>query len=162
MSQSKKSSSNVAMTTNLLSKVEQMHRRAQERLEAEKPIQSMLDFDEVDEFNDAANGKRERLKLLPVRHVERDFFLCDMFDYAMKDDRASMEAPIFTLSTKPDLSIWHWENKDSSRSVKVYTSVKGRATQFDKNVLIFVVSQMTKAPNGVLAADRWNSSISKR
>jgi hypothetical protein len=48
-------------------------------------------------------SKRE--KLLSVRHVERDFFLCDMFDYAMKDDGASMEAPIFTLATHPDLTV---------------------------------------------------------
>lgn len=96
---------------------------------------------------DAANAKRERSKLLPVRHVERDFFLCDMFDYAIKDDGASMEAPIFTLATKPDLAVWNWASKDSSRSVEVYPSVKGRATQFDKDVLIFVVSQMTEALN---------------
>lgn len=116
----------------------------------------MLDFDATDippEIEDAgveiemANLKRERTKLLPVRHVERDFFLCDMFDYAMKDDGVSMEAPIFTLSTKPDLSVWQWESKDSSRSIEVYPSVKGRATQFDKDVLIFVVSQMTEALN---------------
>lgn len=40
--------------------------------------------------------------LVKVRHPNRDFFLADLFDYAMKDDGASMEAPIFTLSTKPD------------------------------------------------------------
>jgi plasmid replication initiation protein len=96
---------------------------------------------------EAINVKRERSKLLPVRHVERDFFLCDMFDYAMKDDGASMEAPIFTLATKPDLAVWNWKSKDSSRSVEVYPSVKGRATQFDKDVLIFVISQMTEALN---------------
>jgi len=95
---------------------------------------------------DEANVKRERSKLLPRRH-ERDFFLCDMFDYAIKDDGASMEAPIFTLATKPDLAVWNWKSKDSSRSVEVYPSVKGRATQFDKDVLIFVVSQMTEALN---------------
>jgi plasmid replication initiation protein len=95
---------------------------------------------------DGANVKRERSKLLPMRH-ERDFFLCDMFDYAIKDDGASMEAPIFTLATKPDLAVWNWKSKDSSRSVEVYPSVKGRATQFDKDVLIFVVSQMTEALN---------------
>ena len=93
------------------------------------------------------NTKRERSKLLPARHIERDFFLCDMFDYAMKDDGASMEAPIFTLATQPDLSVWHWESKDGNRSVTVTPSVQGRATQFDKDVLIFVVSQMTEALN---------------
>lgn len=85
--------------------------------------------------------------LLPARHANRDFFLADLFDYAMKDDGVSMEAPIFTLSTKPDLSTWSWQSKDGDRNVEVYPSVKGRATQFDKDVLIFVISQMTEALN---------------
>jgi plasmid replication initiation protein len=95
----------------------------------------------------AGSEKRGRSKLLPVRHIERDFFLCDVFDYALKDDGVSMEAPIFTLSTKPDLSIWSWKSKDGNREVEVTPSVKGRATQFDKDVLIYVVSQMTEALN---------------
>lgn len=92
-----------------------------------------------------AKGKRERL--LPARYVDRDFFLCDMFDYALKDDGASMEAPIFTLSTRPDLSVWNWKSKDGNRAVTVTPSVLGRATMFDKDVLIYVVSQMTEALN---------------
>ena len=95
----------------------------------------------------ASPQKNKRNQLLPARHVDRDFFLCDMFDYAMKDDGVSMEAPIFTLSTKPDLSIWKWSSKDGNRSVEVYPSVKGRATQHDKDVLIFIISQMTEALN---------------
>ena len=95
----------------------------------------------------AGSEKRGRSKLLPARHIERDFFLCDVFDYALKDDGVSMEAPIFTLSTKPDLSVWHWRSQDGSREVTVTPSVQGRATQFDKDVLIYVVSQMTEALN---------------
>jgi hypothetical protein len=99
-----------------------------------------------------ANSQKEkaqskRRNLLPIRHLNRDFFLCDLFDYAIKDDGASMEAPIFTLATKPDLTEWHWESKDGSRSITVTPSVKGRATQFDKDVLIYVISQMTEALN---------------
>jgi hypothetical protein len=86
-------------------------------------------------------------KWLPARHQNRDFFICDLFDYALKDDGASMEAPIFTLSTKPDLSIWEWASQDGSKYIKVYPSVLGRATQFDKDVLIYVISQMTDALN---------------
>jgi plasmid replication initiation protein len=91
--------------------------------------------------------KNNRGKLLPVRHLNREFFLCDLFDYALKDDGASMEAPIFTLTTKPDTSIWHWESKDGSRSVTVTPSVLGRATQLDKDILIYIISQMTEALN---------------
>jgi plasmid replication initiation protein len=85
--------------------------------------------------------------LLPARYANRDFFLADLLDYAMKDDGVSMEAPIFTLSTKPDLSTWNWKSKDGNRSIEVFPSIKGRATQFDKDVLIFVVSQLTEALN---------------
>lgn len=85
--------------------------------------------------------------LVKVRHPNRDFFLADLFDYAMKDDGASMEAPIFTLSKKPDLSIWTWTSKDGNKSIKVAPSVLGRATQHDKDVLIYVVSQLTEALN---------------
>lgn len=85
--------------------------------------------------------------LLPVHHPNRDFFLCDLFDYALKDDGVSMEAPIFTLATKPDTKVWHWESKDKTRSVTVTPSVLGRATQHDKDLLIYVVSQITEALN---------------
>lgn len=133
-------------------RLEQIRLRAQARA-ARSQEQAALDLDAappqavivVAAAPDNARGGRP--KLLPVRHVERDFFLCDMFDYALKDDGASMEAPIFTLATKPDLSVWRWTSKDASRSVTVTPSVQGRATQFDKDVLIYVVSQMTEALN---------------
>lgn len=94
----------------------------------------------------SAGGKAKR-GLLPVHHPNRDFFLCDLFDYALKDDGVSMEAPIFTLATRPDVSVWHWESKDGNRAITVTPSVLGRATQFDKDLLIYVVSQMTEALN---------------
>jgi hypothetical protein len=111
-----------------------------------------LDFPTVEEperidkkFKPAAES--DKAGLIRVRHPNRDFFLADMFDYALKDDGASMEAPIFTLSTKADLSVWRWVSKDGNRSVKVAPSVLGRATQHDKDVLIYVVSQLTEALN---------------
>ena len=61
--------------------------------------------------------------LMPVHHPNRDFFLCDLFDYALKDDGVSMEAPIFTLATKPDTSVWHWDSKDGARAITVTPSV---------------------------------------
>ncbi len=132
----------------LLAKVAEIAKRAK----ASPRNQTALDLGTQDvsppqTAEQSASSKRERAKLLPVHHPDRDFFLADIFDYAMKDDGASMEAPIFTLSTKPDVSEWHWESKDGSKSVTVTPSIKGRATQFDKDVLIYVVSQMTEALN---------------
>ena len=85
--------------------------------------------------------------LTRLRYPNRSFFLCDFFDYALKGDHASMEAPIFTLSTNPDLAIWHWKSQDGKRSVTVTPSVLGRATQHDKDVLIFLISQLTESLN---------------
>jgi len=93
------------------------------------------------------SARKGALGLMPVHHPNRDFFLCDLFDYALKDDGVSMEAPIFSLATRPDTTIWHWESKDGLRAITVTPSVKGRATQFDKDLLIYVVSQMTEALN---------------
>ncbi len=92
-------------------------------------------------------AKLARAKLLPVRHLDRDFFLCDLFDYSLKDDNASMEAPIFSLAIKPDKDEWHWASKDGTRQVQVIPSVRGRATQMDKDVLIYIISQLTEGLN---------------
>ena len=97
----------------------------------------------------ASRGAAQQLGrgLLRVRHPNRDFFLADLFDYALKGDGASMEAPIFTLATKPDLSIWEWHSKDGSKSVRVMPSVLGRATMHDKDILIYCCSQMVEGLN---------------
>ena len=104
---------------------------------------------EVEEGGDLVEEEDEQPErgLIRQRHPNRDFFLADLFDYALKDDGASMEAPIFTLATRPDLSVWKWRSKDGSKSVQVTPSVLGRATQHDKDVLIYVVSQMVEGLN---------------
>ena len=40
--------------------------------------------------------------LLPDRHPNQDFFVCDILDAVPKDDMASMEHPVLSLSTQPD------------------------------------------------------------
>lgn len=85
--------------------------------------------------------------LARVKHFVRDFFLADLVDYSIKDDHVSMEAPIWSLSTKKDLSVWEWKSADEKRQIQVVPSVLGRATMHDKDVLIFVISQLTEAMN---------------
>lgn len=79
--------------------------------------------------------------------IEPAFFLADMVDYAMKDDQASMEAPLFSLSTKEDRRLWRWTSGDGKKTVEVAPGFYGRATQHDKDVLIFCTSQLVAALN---------------
>ena len=85
--------------------------------------------------NDAdsvGENTKERSPLLPIRH-ERDFFVCDVFDAAIKGDSASMEHPIFSLSKKPDLKTRRYEN--GSSWIEVRPGSKGLATVFDRDIL---------------------------
>jgi plasmid replication initiation protein len=66
---------------------------------------------------------------------------------SFKDDIASMEAPIFSLSTKPDHMLWSWTSVDGKKSVTVAPGYFGRATQHDKDVLIYCASQIIAAIN---------------
>lgn len=83
--------------------------------------------------------------LLPDRHPTGDFFVCDLFDVSPKDDLASMEHPIFSLSTRPDRRILSYDHNGAT--VEVTPSVKGRATIHDKDILIYCVSQLMAAMN---------------
>ncbi|ORE90119.1 plasmid replication initiator protein-like protein [Stappia sp. 22II-S9-Z10] len=80
-----------------------------------------------------------RNPLLPVRHTQPDFFVCDIFDATPKGDQASMEHPLFTLSTKPDLQ--PREYRQGSTFVKLTPSTIGLATVHDRDVIIYALSQ---------------------
>ncbi len=75
----------------------------------------------------------------------RDFFLCDIFDPVPKGDMGTMEHPVFSLSTRPDRRILSYTH--NGVEVTVTPSVKGRATIFDKDILIFCTSQLMAAIN---------------
>lgn len=81
---------------------------------------------------------------LPVG-AQADFFACDIFDTLPKDDLASMEHPLFSLATRPDLQILHYAHNGTQ--IEVVPSVKGRATIHDKDILIYCTSQLMAALN---------------
>ncbi len=90
-------------------------------------------------------SKESKSPLLPDRYPTPDFFVCDLFDAAPKGDIASMEHPIFSLSTKPDTRIRRYEH--NGRFVEITPSVKGLATMHDRDVLIYCISQMIAGLN---------------
>jgi plasmid replication initiation protein len=83
--------------------------------------------------------------LLPNRHPNRDFFILDVAVAAPKDDLASMEHPVFSLSIKPDMRELEYEH--NGRRLRVVPSGKGLATIMDKDILLYCISKMVHAKN---------------
>jgi len=81
-----------------------------------------------------------------------DFFLCDVAGAIPKDDMATMEHPVFSLSTRPDLRILRYAHNGAE--VTVTPSVRGLATIHDKDILIFCASQLMAALNAGRAVGR--------
>jgi len=90
--------------------------------------------------------------LIPDRHLTGDFFVCDLFGALPKDDLASMEHPIFSLSTRPDRKVLAYEHNGTE--ITITPSVKGRATIHDKDILIYCISQLMAALNAGRAVSR--------
>ena len=90
--------------------------------------------------------------LLPERHRIADFFLCDILDAMPKDDMATMEHPVFSLATRPDLRVLDYAH--NGVEITVTPSVKGLATLHDKDILIFCISQLMAAQNAGRAVHR--------
>jgi len=84
--------------------------------------------------------KNDKSPLLPDRQEQRDFFVCDIFDASPKGDRASMEHPVFSLSTKPDTRLRRYEH--NGNYIEIIPSILGLATVHDRDILIFCISQI--------------------
>lgn len=85
------------------------------------------------------------MSLLPDRHPNLDFFVLDIADAVPKDDMATMEHPLFSLATKPDMR--HLEYRSNDNVLKIRPSGLGLPTIFDKDILIFVISQLMHRKN---------------
>lgn len=93
----------------------------------------------------SAGGRAVSTAPSPPAPALADFFLCDIAGAIPKDDMASMEHPVFSLSTRPDRRVLSYAHKGIS--VEITPSVKGLATIHDKDVLIFCISQLVAALN---------------
>ena len=97
-------------------------------------------------------GISKHTGLLPDRHPTADFFVCDILDALPKDDMATMEHPMFSLSTRPDRRILSYTHNGSE--ITVTPSVRGLATIHDKDILIYCISQLMAALNSGRAVAR--------
>lgn len=83
--------------------------------------------------------------LLPRRHPNNDFFIADILDAVPKSDMGSMENPFFSLSKKPDMTERFYEH--NGNTLTVIPSGRGMATIWDKDILIYCVSQLVAGMN---------------
>lgn len=91
--------------------------------------------------------------LLPVRHQQQELFICDVANAVLKDIMQHMEHPFYSLSKKPQTSVRRYEHKDSW--IEITPSVKGQATIYDKDILIYCISQiMAKLNRGEAVSKR--------
>ena len=85
------------------------------------------------------------MALSSVKHPQKDFFILDIADVVPKDDTASMEHPLFSLATKPNMRVLTYGNGDNE--LRIEPSRRGLPTIFDKDILIFCISQLMHRKN---------------
>lgn len=74
-----------------------------------------------------------------------DLFLCDFGNWPVKDDLGSMEVPLFSLSKNKDTKLRTYTH--GNKSITIRPSTDGAATMFDKDLLLYINSQIIAALN---------------
>src|SRR3546814_3805258 len=78
--------------------------------------------------------------LVPERHPQHDLFICDVGDAVLKDVMPQLEHPFYSLSKKPETSVRRYEH--NGHWLEVTPSIKCLATIYDKDILIYCISQI--------------------
>src|SRR5271170_1812265 len=78
--------------------------------------------------------------LVAAKHSKGDLFICDVADAVLKDLIPQMEHPFYSLSKKPETAIRRYEH--NGNWLQIVPSVKGLATIYDKDILIYCISQL--------------------
>ncbi len=78
--------------------------------------------------------------LLPERYPQYDLFICDVADAVLKDIMPQMEHPFYSLSKRPETAVR--EYRKNGQFLRIVPSVKGLATIYDKDILIYCISQL--------------------
>lgn len=83
--------------------------------------------------------------LVPDRYTQQDLFICDVADAVLKDVHQQLEHPFYSLSKKPEMSERRYQH--NGYYLDIMPSHKGMATIYDKDILIFVTSQLMAKRN---------------
>ena len=83
------------------------------------------------------------VNLTAEKHTDPDLFVCDVADAVLKDLMPTMEHPFYSLSKKPVMAIREYSRGDDW--LRIMPSAIGLATIYDKDILIYAVSQVIAA-----------------
>ncbi|WP_153558141.1 replication initiator protein A [Roseimaritima sediminicola] len=78
--------------------------------------------------------------LIPERHDTEELFVCDIADAVLKDIMPQMEHPFYSLSKKPERDVREYRHGD--QWIRIVPSALGQATIYDKDILIYAISQL--------------------
>lgn len=81
----------------------------------------------------------------PSTPKQGDLFVCEITNWPVKDDLASMEVPLFSLSKNKDLVTRLY--RKGNKSIRIIPSTAGAATVFDKDLLLYIASQLVEQLN---------------
>lgn len=81
-----------------------------------------------------------QLPLIPDKYPQKELFICDVADAVLKDIMPHMEHPFYSLSKKPDTAVRRYEH--NGNWIEITPSVKGLATIYDKDILIYCISKI--------------------
>lgn len=74
-----------------------------------------------------------------------DLFFCDVADAVLKDIIPGMEHPFYSLTKRPERVVRHYEH--NGNWIEISPSIKGLVTIYDKDILIYCVSQVVHRMN---------------
>lgn len=77
---------------------------------------------------------------------QMDLFVANLIDVAPKGDQTSMEVPIFSLKKNKDIDQFIWNGKNGAKVI-VTPNQYGRATMWDKDILIYLFGQVAAQIN---------------
>ena len=89
-------------------------------------------------------SEAKKTVLIPERYPQLDLFMTAGITAIPKDEMASMEHPIFAVEDGDTRELKYEHNGDV---IEIIPSVRGRATQHDKDVILFCVSKLVAGIN---------------
>lgn len=94
----------------------------------------------------AAGRKKDKTASVGEHEPQQgDLFRCEVANLPVKEDLAGMEYPIFSLSKNKDLETR--EFRRGNRVIKLIPSSVGAPTVFDKDLLLYIATQLAEAVN---------------